>query len=174
MELRISFGKDNDELLFYAENDELDIKECITTLQGNTYKLPIPVTAEKLQELKDNHGITDDDIREIKDKAIALYNNLDKIMDYSDKAVTGYLNKGNVKVIDVDVTQALDEFYIETTDTKGKWWTNENLAYVEVVTYEVAEANDSDWGLTSDESYIVADSNSDYTKLNEAYCYRLM
>ena len=36
MELRISFGKDNDELLFYAENDELDIKECITTLTAAT------------------------------------------------------------------------------------------------------------------------------------------
>ena len=71
----------------------------------------------------------------------------------------------------VDLDSANDEFYI------GRIGGNpQEDIYLEVVTKEIAESNDSDFGATSYEDYNLADGvNSYYTKLADTdYYFRFM
>ena len=89
--------------------------------------------------------------------------------------------KTEVTSILIDLDWAIDEFYIEFKEpieiSKGGYSipNKSKSIHVEVVTKEVAESNDSDFGVTSEDGYEVGGANSYYTQIGDTdFYYREM
>ena len=89
----------------------------------------------------------------------------------------------NTKVTDimVNLDWAIDEFYIEFEEpieiSKGGYSipNKSTSLQVEVVTKEIAEMNDSDFGATSEDDYEVGKGDSYYTQIGDTdFYYREM
>ena len=89
--------------------------------------------------------------------------------------------KTKITNMTVNLDWAIDEFYIEFEEPieiskGGKGIPNKSKSiHVEVVTKEVAESNDSDFGATSEDGYEVGGTNSYYTQIGDTdFYYREM
>jgi hypothetical protein len=77
----------------------------------------------------------------------------------------------------IDLDWAIDEFYIEFKEpieiSKGGYSipNKSKSIHVEVVTKEVAESNDSDFGVTFEDGYEVGGANSYYTQIGDTNFY---
>ena len=88
----------------------------------------------------------------------------------------GELNT-EVTGIAIDLDWAIDEFYIEFKEpieiSKGGYSipNKSKSIHVEVVTKEVAESNDSDFGVTFEDGYEVGGTDSYYTQIGDTNFY---
>lgn len=117
----------------------------------------------------------------IVEKMYAIEDNLEFLVEEYKNILTKELVEAfpNAKVypaytydqIAVDLDSANDEFYIGRTGSNAM-----EDVHLEVVTKNIAEANDRDMGATSEEGYSLADGvYSYYTKLGESeYYFRFM
>lgn len=101
----------------------------------------------------------------------------DKNMLISEETyLIGELNT-EVTGILIDLDWAIDEFYIEFKEpieiSKGGYSipNKSKSIHVEVVTKEVAESNDSDFGVTFEDGYEVGGANSYYTQIGDTNFY---
>lgn len=85
--------------------------------------------------------------------------------------------KTEVIGIAIDLDWAIDEFYIEFKEpievSKGGYSipNKSKSIHVEVVTKEVAESNDSDFGVTFEDGYEVGGTNSYYVQIGDTNFY---